>query len=141
MKKGIFLAFILLALVACQDQVQQLSGTYSYKISGQAIVDGDTVGLLNEVGAMDILRVSSESAIFTFNALTGPAYYATAHFVGKTILFGGYQRTINVGTKEYTVQGEAEGKAYDETLLFTLRYYNEDQTFVADSLILLCKKN
>lgn len=49
MKKLIVCLFPLLALMGCQDAVQQVAGTYSYKISGKAIVDGDETTLTDEI--------------------------------------------------------------------------------------------
>jgi len=136
-----FLLVVLLAMISCQDQVGQLSGTYSYKISGVAMVDSVTRVLSDETGAMDLIRINADSALVTFNALRGPAYSTKTVLSGKQIRLLPYQRTISVGVTNYTLTASAEGTAYDNTLLMQLKYCNADSTFVADSLTLICKKN
>ena len=131
---------VLLCLVSCRDDVQRIEGTYSYKISGSAMLDSTEVPLRTEVGSMEIIHVTSEGALATFNALNGDVYYTTMHVIGKN-LYCGYSRNVSVLGQDYEVRAEGEGYVYGETLLFSLRYYNEDHTFEADSLILLCKKN
>ena len=141
MKKYSILLVVLLAMMSCQDQVGQLSGAYSYKISGSAFVDSTTRVLSDETGAMELIRINADSALVTFNALMGPAYSTQAVLNGKQIRLLPYQRTISVGASNHTVTATAEGTVYDNTLLMQLKYLSADSTFVADSLTLLCKKN
>lgn len=128
-------------LVSCQDAVQQVAGNYSYKISGSVIIDEDTIVLANETGALEVLRVTADSAVVTFNALLGPAYATQAVLEGKKMTLLPYKRSINVLAEDYMVSAKAEGTIYDETLLFNLQYENEERALKADSLVLLCKKN
>ena len=76
--------FIILAVLlsSCQDQVQQVTGTYSYKISGSAEVSTDSVVLSNEQGAMDLIRIDTTAALLTFNELRGATYVANATIHG-----------------------------------------------------------
>jgi len=64
-----FLLVVLLAMISCQDQVGQLSGTYSYKISGVAMVDSVTRVLSDETGALDLIRINADST-FVADSLT-----------------------------------------------------------------------
>ena len=123
----------------CKDQVQQVAGTYSYKISGVATVDGDERSLPDETGAMDIVRMNADSALVTFNALSGPAYTTEALIKDKKIELYSYQRVLTVGAKSYTINASGAGDIYDETIVITLRYSGTDIS--ANSLTLLCKKN
>lgn len=139
--KWISALFLAACLVSCQDAVQQVAGNYSYKISGSVIIDEDTVVLANETGALEVLRVTADSAVVTFNALLGPAYATQAVLEGKKMTLLPYKRSINVLAEDYMVSAKAEGTIYDETLLFNLQYENEERALKADSLVLLCKKN
>lgn len=139
MKKILVLLLPLLTLVACQDQVQQIAGTYSYKISGTAIVDGDERTLTDEMGALDIIHVDSTTAMLTFNALNGPAYVTEAEIHGQNIELKEYERVVTVQTTDYHVTASGQGTVYDQTILIHLSYEGTD--FQADELTLLCKKN
>ncbi len=141
MKKLIVLLLGVLpfCLTGCRDEVRQLSGSYSYKISGIAVVEGDETRLGDEMGAMDVVRINGDSVLLTFNALTGPAYYTRALINGKKITVDSYTRSLNVNSVNYTVTGSGEGEVYDETILITLRYQSPDVK--ANQLTLLCKKN
>ena len=128
-------------MTGCQDQVQQLSGSYSYKISGTAIVDQDTIVLSNEIGAMDIHRITADSAMITFNALNGPAYATTAVVDGQNISLAPYKRSLKEELREFSITAKGEGRVYDETILFIMHYSDTLNKLEADSLTMLCKKN
>ena len=63
MKKLLVIVVALTALVSCKDQVEQLSGSYSYKISGTAIFGNDTTSLSEEIGALELIHLSADSAL------------------------------------------------------------------------------
>lgn len=134
------LAFV---LTACQDQVQQVAGSYSYKISGQALVrrtlSNDTVTLSNEEGAMDLIRIDSTAAMMTFNVLRGPVYKTQAQIHGKQITLDPYKRNITLGSTTYTVTASGTGEFYDNTLIVSLQYQSNDIS--TDEITLVCKKN
>ena len=132
------LAAVLL-MTGCQDQVQQISGAYSYKISGTAVVDDTEYRLADEQGAMEVVRLNGDSALLTFNALLGQAYTAKALIDGKQLTIAPYERHVTVGVNGYTVTATGEGTAYDGTLVITLHYNSAEVS--ANSLTLLCKKN
>ncbi len=139
MKKLLVILLALTALVSCKDQVEQLSGSYSYKISGTAVFGNDTVSVSEEIGALELIRLNADSALLTFNALRGPAYATKAKVEGKSIELMPYERTISHLTRDYTVTASGQGDLYDGTMLVRLRYAGDDVK--ADSLTLLCKKN
>ena len=139
MKKLLVILVALTALVSCKDQVEQLSGSYSYKISGTAIFGNDTTSLSEEIGALDLIHLSADSALLTFNALRGPVYATKAKVEGKTITLMPYERTISHLTRDHTVTASGQGDLYDGTILVRLRYASDDVK--AESLTLLCKKN
>ena len=160
MKKLLVILLALTALMICKDQVEQLSGSYSYKISGMAVYGNDTVSLSEEIGALDLIHLSADSALLTFNALRGPAYATKAKLEGKSITLMPYKRNISRLTRNYTVTASGQGEVYDGTILVTLSYVGDtvrvdsltaqansltvrtdSLTMRADSLTLLCKKN
>lgn len=130
-----------LAFVACQDQVQQITGTYSYKISGSVIIDEDTVVLTDEIGAMEIVHINQDSALVTFNSLVGPAYATQAQIDNKQIVLAPYRRNLSIKTRDYAVTATGYGTVYDKTILFSLNYADTINKLTTDSIIMLCKKN
>ena len=124
---------------SCQDQVEQVAGTYSYKISGSVIVSEDTVSLVDEMGAMELIRKDSTSAVVTFNALNGPAYTAEAEIHGNQIRLQAYQRRMTIRAKEYTITGSGNGTIYSNTIIIALQYRADDVS--TNQLTLLCKKD
>ncbi|MBQ7631783.1 MAG: hypothetical protein IJS82_03370 [Paludibacteraceae bacterium] len=133
--------FIILAVLlsSCQDQVQQVTGTYSYKISGSAEVSTDSVVLSNEQGAMDLIRIDTTAALLTFNELRGATYVANATIHGKTIELSPYKRNLTIGSRTYPITASGTGTIYENTLVLTLSYKGEDVS--ADEILLVCKKN
>lgn len=141
MKKWIVCILGALTFVSCQDQVGQLSGTYSYKISGSVVIDGDTSVLSDETGAMQLLRVNSDSALLTFNALLGPVYTTSARINGKQIKVLPYERNLTHRLMDYTITGSGDGTVYDETIVFSLQYSDTTADLKAEKLTMVCKKN
>ena len=139
MKKALVIVLAVLALVGCKDQMSQLSGTYSYKISGVATAEGKEQLLTDEQGAMEIIRLNADSALLTFNALAGAAYTTSATIAEKQITLLPYQRSILIGTTDYPVTASGAGTIYDGTIVIKLEYHGADLD--ADDLTLLCKKN
>ncbi|MBO4689975.1 MAG: hypothetical protein J5621_03790 [Paludibacteraceae bacterium] len=151
MKKHILIGLLALAgvvMTACQDQVKQVAGTYSYKISGSAIVTGtnllgeeekDTVTLSDEMGAMELIRLDSTTAIVTFNAMNGPAYTTQAEIHGQSLTLAEYERDITIRTQDHHISASGEGTFYENTLIISLNYYSDEVK--AENLTMLCKKN
>ena len=139
MKKFFTIAMLMLALVACKDQVQQVSGSYSYKISGKATVRSVIVDLSDEIGTLDIIRKSDSTAVLTFNALGGSVYYTTAKINSKDIALEPFNRRVTQTATGYDVLVIGNGTVYDESIIFNLRYIGTSLN--ADSLVMVCKKN
>lgn len=129
----------MLALVACKDQVQQVSGSYSYKISGKATLNGVSQDLSDEIGNLDIIRKSDSTAVLTFNTFRGSAYYTTAKIKGKDIELEPFNRRVTQTLVGYDVQVVGNGTVYGESIIFNLRYIGT--TLNADSLVMVCKRN
>lgn len=139
MRRNSIWLVVLLALVGCQNPVQQIAGTYAYKISGQYTVDDTEYVLSDEMGAMDIICQTDSTVLLTFNALRGPAYSTFATIRSKQLTLQPYERDVNEAGTNYHVTASGQGTIYDGTILITLSYQSTSLT--ADSLIVLCKKN
>ncbi len=139
MKKFFTIAMLMLALVACKDQVQQVSGSYSYKISGKATLNGVNQDLSDEIGNLDIIRKSDSTAVLTFNTFRGSAYYTTAKIKGKDIELEPFNRRVTQTLVGYDVLVVGNGTVYGESIIFNLRYIGT--TLKADSLVMVCKRN
>ena len=139
MKKFFTIAMLMLALVACRDQVQQVSGSYSYKISGKATVNGISRNLSDEIGTLDIIHKTDSTALLTFNAMGGSVYYTNAKIKDKNIDMEVFSRRITQSIGEYDVQVIGSGKIYDGTIIFDLMYIGS--SLKADNLVMVCKRN
>lgn len=139
MKKISIVLVALLALAGCSDQVQQIAGTYSYKISGRGVIAGVSQKMDDEIGAMEIVHSTDSTALVTFNTLGGPAYTTYAAVNGKQITLKAFERDVKEDAVNYHVTASGQGTVFDGTILFTLKY--EGNQLNADSLTLLCKKN
>lgn len=99
-----FTALILTAtfLTACHREVHQVTGNYSYKISGEAAVtesDGDTSFIMvSKRGQMNILRDRNdkEKVLVTMNETGGGVYSFTAAVKGDSLILDPYQFTTNI---------------------------------------------
>lgn len=139
MKKFFTITMLMLVLVACKNPVQQLSGSYSYKISGTAKVRSVSINLSDEIGTLDILRKTDSTAVLTFNVMGGPVYCTNATVKGKDIELDPFNRRVTQSVVGYDVMVIGNGKLYDESIIFNLRYVGT--TLNADSLLMVCKKN
>lgn len=139
MKRLVVLICSALVLAGCSDAAKDISGNYSYKISGSAIINGDTVSLPHEMGAMEIVRLSTDSVLITFNAMEGPAYATNAGVSDSHIVLNELERDITHNGQRYVVTMSGEGECYERTLLFELAYHGKNVD--AEKLTLLCKKN
>ena len=151
MKKLIGLVVGMVLLASCQpnqlqdlDYAGRIAGDYSYKISGIAVVNGDSVRLEDEIGAMEIVRIDSVKALVTFNALNGPAYYTYMEVDGQELSLEPYERNLRVNLADYAIVGFGEGTVYDKTILIDLQYEMQQASangLTAEKLTVLCKKN
>ena len=142
MRKSIITALVglfVIALTSCQDRVQQVSGTYSYKISGQVVANYITHTLTDEEGAMEMIRQDSTTALVTFNALRGHAYVTTAEIHADSIVLQPYERILTVESTDYAITAFGKGKIYDNTILISLTY--KGNRLSGENVTLLCKKN
>lgn len=139
MKRFIIILVSTLALVSCEDQVSRVSGTYAYKISGNVTVDEKERSLPVEEGAMEVIRLSADSALLTFNVLRGGVYTTYAEIANQEIVLAPYTRSLTIGVKEYTVTVSGEGTIYDGTIVVDLNY--DSAEVFGEGLTLLCKKN
>ncbi len=132
----------LCALSACDKSVKDVLGEYSYKISGTAAID-DTifVSLVDEQGAMHIVRQKGKNVLLTMNVLLGGVYTADGAVSGDSVFIEQCTRALPLAYS-YTYKPSADGsiemektasdifqievsgagKVYDETIYFTLRY-------------------
>jgi len=139
MKRFIIILVSALALVSCEDQVSRVSGTYAYKISGNVTLGENERSLPVEEGSMEVIRLSADSALLTFNVLRGGVYTTYAKIEEKEIVLEPYTRSLTIGLKEYTVMASGEGTIYDGTIVIDLNYDSAD--VLGEDITLLCKKN
>ena len=116
MKKGLYLTIVLVVmavLAGCKNELQQVSGEYSYKISGNAIVDSTEVHLTNESGALHIIDKDEKELLLTFNMLAGDVYTTNAELSAKVLKINEFERVIMHNAKNYKIKVTGEGNVYD----------------------------
>ena len=128
-----------MALTSCQDKIEQVTGSYSYKVSGTAVVDSSSVALRDEQGAMELIRVEGENVLLTFNALRGSAYATKGTLSDQTLTLQSFDKSVSAGINEYNVTVTGTGTVYSNTILFDLTYESEELT--AEKVTMICKKN
>lgn len=154
MKKIFFflLAGLSMILTSCND-ADIASGSYSYKLSGKVTLRNSEsrtdVNLADEIGQMDIVKLSSDSVLIIMNQLNGSVIKATGYVDNQTITLEPYQRSLyfshslkdtidlslledlfniednsiileQASTFDFTVNGQ--GTIYNDLVVFSLTY-------------------
>ena len=125
MKKGLYLTIVLVVmavLAGCKNELQQVSGEYSYKISGNAIVDSTEVHLTNESGALHIIDKDEKELLLTFNMLAGDVYTTNAELSAKVLKINEFERVIMHNAKNYKIKVTGEGNVYDNNIVLDMQY-------------------
>lgn len=101
----ITLAAVALFFSACNREVNQLTGDYSYKISGEvAVTDADSnisYLMVNKRGQMNILRDHNDKTrvLVTMSETAGGVYSFTAKVQGDSLLLDPYSFATNILSK------------------------------------------
>ena len=125
MKKGLYLTMVLVVmsvLSGCKSELQQIAGEYSYKISGNAIVDSTEVHLTNESGALHIIDKDEKELLLTFNMLAGDVYTTNAELSAKVLKINEFERVIMHNAKNYKIKVTGEGNVYDNNIVLDMQY-------------------
>ena len=135
MKTNHFLLLFVAAcvLASCQTELQQATGDYSYKTSGEAVsysaTDTLRLTLPNESGTLDIVSMHTEdSVLLTFNTFGGEVYSTHGLINGKDLIFNPFERTLHIGLLTYDITVSGTARRYDETVVFDLTYSGQSQS-------------
>lgn len=142
MKKTILFLFLCLLITGCRNELKCLEGTYSYKVSGKAVIDaGDstnTVVLGDEIGAMEIIGQQGNNVLLTFNQLAGGVYVTTAVLNDSVLSLMPFDKVIFY-QRDYDVVVSGKGHIYDQTIVFDLQYSSDKLN--ADKITMIAKHN
>ena len=83
-----------LMVTSCKNELQQVAGEYSYKISGSVVVDTVEERLTNESGALHLINTDDEELLLTFNMLGGDVYTTNADLENKQLKIAEFERII-----------------------------------------------
>lgn len=132
MKKSIFFALAgLLTLTACNCNVYQVEGSYSFKTSGLAEIttatDTTMIRLSDETGMMDIRNLKSgDSILIVMNETNGSVFTIRAEVKDKVITFAPFERPVvhllSTSSTTYLVTVSGSGRYTDGTIVFDLSY-------------------
>lgn len=111
-----------LMVTSCKNELQQVAGEYSYKISGSVVVDTVEERLTNESGALHLINTDDEELLLTFNMLGGDVYTTNADLENKQLKIAEFERIIVHNTKNFKTTISGEGEVYDDNIVVGLRY-------------------
>ena len=114
--------FVGILMISCKNEVEQLSGEYSYKISGSVVVDSVEARLNNENGVLRIIAKDKSDALLTFNMLGGDVYTTTAAISNKVMELTPFERIIVHNAKDYKISVSGQGDVVDENIILSLQY-------------------
>jgi hypothetical protein len=140
MKKILISACVLLTaflLTTCNRDVNNLTGDYSYKLSGEVIItddDGDeTHHFIHRNGQMNVLKDKSRKSglVITMNEMNGGCYTLLAELQGDTIVLQPHQFTTTLLSTEgipsigqegshtmvYQISAAGNGRPNDQMLI------------------------
>lgn len=169
MKKILFGTCILLTaflLTTCNREVRNLTGDYSYKLSGDVILtdaDGkETHHFIHRNGQMNILKDKSRKSglIITMNEMNGGCYTILAELQGDTIVLQPHQFTTtllstedlpSIGQEEtptmvYQISAAGSGRPNNPMLIMREHWIgaqsgNASVTLHAPEITILAEKN
>lgn len=126
MKHFTFFLFLICILSSCQP-LNDVRGTYSYKISGVVKIDGEQVSLDDEQGALEMVVLNEEDLLLTFNQLGGGVYVAECSLgQANELTIHSYERVLSLLQDgeiiDIQVSAQGKGKLYDNTLIIDLEY-------------------
>ncbi|MGN0187019.1 MAG: hypothetical protein ACI392_04655 [Paludibacteraceae bacterium] len=159
MKRNFIFALALIGCCACSNNARILSGDYSYKTSGTAIVitdntDTTTIQLTDRIGQLNVVDLQAndkDSVLLIFNEMGGSvttvrartssdSIYLTPYVLRQSITTGGTS-----GTYEITVSGT--GIRYDDLIVLQQTYdgrLDDDKktaTLHSDNIITVANRN
>lgn len=159
MKKVLLICVsVLLTLTACQKDVHQFVGDYSYKISGSMTVDG-LLGVYDKmltprIGQMNILPVNGsdkQRVMITMNDSGGRAYVCYGTVSGNTLIIDTYTFSTELFLEAgengvYNMQASGSGELTDDVLVINETWHgvktdNRGVTVQGDDILIVAKRN
>lgn len=147
-------------LTACTEPVQPFLGDYSYKITGDVLVNDSIITpLIDKIGALNVIHIDDSTVLLTFNELEGGVYTTRGHVSESYIVIDPFKCNITIQSEEtedfaqrpttilttYATEVSGQATRYDHTLLFDLRYQgtsiSDSSTLVGDHITMVAKKN
>ena len=109
-----------LMATSCKNELQQVAGEYSYKISGSAMVDSAEVRLTNETGALHIIDKDEKELLLTFNMLGGDVYTALASLDNKELSIRLERCAMQVSAIAAVAESEEDPAAFREATVLAV---------------------
>lgn len=159
------ISLLAIVMVGCSEPINEVAGSYSYKVSGKVSVDSLSVNLADEIGAMELIRRNDTTLLVTLNQMNGSVYTTEAVLREKTLILREFERVltlsfpytdslglltdtlqINRYTREsFDISVSAIGEKLENTIVLTVLYNGHSQTSDAilrgEDIRLVAKKN
>lgn len=133
-------------LTACTEPVQPFLGDYSYKITGDVLInDSIIIPLTDKMGALNVIHIDDSTVLLTLNELAGGVYTTRGHVSDSHIVIDPFKCNITTIFTTYATEVSGQATRYEHTLLFDLRYQgtsiSDSSTLVGDHITMVAKKN
>ena len=133
-------------LTACTEPVQPFLGDYSYKITGDVLInDSIIIPLIDKMGALNVIHIDDSTVLLTLNELAGGVYTTRGHVSNSHIVIDPFKCNITTILTTYATEVSGQATRYEHTLLFDLRYQgtsiSDSSTLVGDHITMVAKKN
>ena len=147
MKRLTYIFTALLLLTSCNSEIQQLTGTYSYKASGEASIENVSTSLDDEIGTLEVIPINKKDSFrLIFNQVGGPVYTTVGllYNEGKKLDLKKFERSINASAINYSVQVTGDGDILDGIIMLKLNYFGQSSAGIdikCDNVLMVAKKN
>jgi hypothetical protein len=149
-----------LSLTACSEPVQPFLGDYSYKVTGDVVINDSIITpLTDKIGSLNVIHIDDSTVLLTLNELDGGIYTTRGHVNNQHIVIDPFKYNVTIQSEQTndilqrptptltTYATDVTGKAtrYDHTLLFELNYQGTslsgNNKIVGNQIIMVAKKN
>ncbi|MBO7160738.1 MAG: hypothetical protein J6V62_04805 [Paludibacteraceae bacterium] len=145
---------------ACTEPVQPFLGDYSYKVTGDVVINDSIITpLTDKIGSLNVIHIDDSTVLLTLNELEGGVYTTRGYVSDSHIVIDPFKCNITIQSEEiedfslrpttilttYATEVSGQATRYEHTLLFDLRYQgtsiSDSSTLVGDHITMVAKKN
>lgn len=156
------LPLAMICLSACESPIPDIVGEYDFKVSGYVTQnDAQVVVLPNEAGELQVIHLTDNTFLLTFNTTDGCAYTTEATVEGNQLELNPFERVITISYKtqvsnilgipietiqieQYNTEVYGYGTIYGETIHINLQYSGKEfigsKQIIGDNILMVANK-